>query len=187
MNSRHSFTNFPATLLFLSAFVCSCLFPASSRADDCASYRNAAELTNCSFYRSKKNGVPVYDGPDTTSSRLDTLALGEEVCYIGEENDFAILQWDKQQIIRGTAPAAPAATGAQKTPAEKRAYVRLVDLWEPRGSGGDKGDLIQRIKNYYYYGQYGGVPDDPLWLFRPMINTITGNPDNPTSDCPPAH
>ncbi len=112
-------------------------------------YRLRPELSNCSFYRSKKADVPVYLEADTASGVLDRLKLGEEVCYVGERAEYAILDWSKQGIIRGAA-----------APAKEQAYVRLVDLWPPREHRSSGWGLSD------WWGRYGGAMDDPLGGLR---------------------
>lgn len=144
------------------------------------------ELANCSLYRSKKERIPVYGERTTGAPVVDRLSLGEEVCYIGEDKEFAILDWSKQpllrryQVLKPLTPAQgerredPAAYGEPAgtaspalgdEPQANRAYVRLVDLWEPRYPRHIEPEswLSQLWSNFWS----GGVIDDPFASFRP--------------------
>ncbi|MFN8390962.1 MAG: hypothetical protein U0136_11795 [Bdellovibrionota bacterium] len=152
-------------LLFAPPLVCLLLSPPSATSEEppCIDYSARAELANCSYYRSKRAQVPVFQDAETRSPVIDRLALGEEVCWIGEQNGFAILDWDKQQVIRGE----------ELKPSGARAYVRLVELWEPRPRHENSRSVVDRLRDYYYYRQSGGVPEDPFWVARPLLSPFT--------------
>ena len=119
-------------------------------------YRSLPELSNCSFYRSKKREVPVYLESNTAAEVVGRLGLGEEVCYVGEVGAFVILDWSKQWRIRGgTAP-----DGAQP---HERGFVRLVDLWPPREQVGSP-SAGWGVTDWWM--RYGGTMDDPLGGLR---------------------
>lgn len=145
-------------------------------------HHSMPELATCSLYRSKKDGIPVYEKADTGSVIRGRLSLGEEVCYIGEQQGFAIIDWSKQPILRryvigGTKQpsepepepeALPASTAGPETadgPGRiDRAHVRLVDLWEPRYPRYvPPGSWLKSIWDTLWSG---GVPDDPYAPLR---------------------
>ena len=98
------------------------------------------------FYRVKRSGVPVYKEPDTASKVLAKLNIGEKVCYTGEENGYAIIMWH----------------GDQSTEPEEnldRAFVRLVELWQPENGPSASRGFFGWLKKFYYYIRSGGVPD----------------------------
>lgn len=135
--------------------------PRSANADDRRPYRSAPELQNCIFYRAKKSDVPVFQEPKTISAVIDRLSLGEEVCYVGEEAGFAILEWQKQSLIRG-----------KELPKEEvRAFARLADLWEPAEKTGSSSGILDELKAWYYYRQGGGVPEDPFGAIKPWADS----------------
>ncbi len=126
------------------------------------------EFANCTWFRSKKDDVPVYRRPDTTSEIEGRLNRGEKTCYIGEEAGFAVLQWDRQAALRG----------AELPKEERRAFARLVDLWPPHAMTKPVDD---KVKDAYRYRQAGGVTEDPLWMFRPFIDLFR-SPDPCAAD-----
>ncbi len=93
--------------------------------------------------------MPVYFESATTSGVLDRLKLGEEVCYVGERGEFAIIDWSKQNLIRGAA-----------TPEKEQAFARLVDLWPPRDTRSKGWGITD------WWMRYGGTMDDPLGGLR---------------------
>lgn len=117
------------------------------------------------LYRSKKHEVAVFEEPDRASRVLEYLSRGDEVCYVGERERFAIVEWT----------------------VEKQAYVRLVDLWpgplsdyakeklsksgKPMPNPTEYGlmGIIKRVKRYFTYMRSGGVPDNALDAYEPII------------------
>ena len=134
--------------------------PSSLRADEPAVDLSRPEFANCSWYRSKKEDVPVYIEPETTSEIEGRLKRSEKVCYIGEEHGFAILQWDRQAILRGEAPPKE----------DKRGFVRLVELWPPRK---DDVPMNDKVRDAYKFREAGGVTEDPLWMLRPFLDIFS--------------
>ena len=134
----------------------------------------------CSYYRSKKEKVPVYAEPDTTSKVVSRLKLGQEVCYLGEQSGFAIVDWREKNA--GLAPppetenkdedkpGAPAGGPAPEANAgimldQNLAYIRLVDLWPPRAGKSlstTRKSIGQRLSDFYTYIRSGGVPEEPV-------------------------
>lgn len=112
---------------------------------------------NCGglLYRAKREGVPVYAEPDTTSRVVHRLTLGERVCYVGEQKAFAILDWREYVPAEQTEP--------------RVAFARLVDLWAPNERRGGVVGFFNRVKGFLYYIINGGVPEDPLLPYRPLI------------------
>lgn len=144
---------FCASLLLL---LC-CLHAFSAQADELPD--SSGTLANCSFFRAKKNRIPVYSEAAASAEVLDYLRLGEKVCYIGEVESFAIVDWRKQYLIRKTA--------ASQVP--KRAFVRLVDLWEPARYQKEKGGLLATVIRFFSLRGAGVVPEDPFLPFREFL------------------
>ncbi len=135
---------YAAALIFFLATTCAAEEPAE------------IEYANCSWYRSKKDGVVVYAEAKADAQVIDKLAQGERVCGIGEQSGFVVLQWEKQALLRG----------GKKGP-ELRAFARTVDLWEPRDRAQKPG---QETKELMEYHKTGTAPDDPLWFLRPVLD-----------------
>ena len=63
------------------------------------------ELANCTVFRVKRDGVPVYVQPETSSAVLAKLPLGELVCQLGERclscesGPFSIVDWHRHDIL----------------------------------------------------------------------------------------
>lgn len=146
------------------------------------------QLVNCAFYRSKRDGVPVYRKADRSSRVLRKLELGEYICHIGARGEFAILDWTKQDLINKKSDAEEAVEAgiAEKTVEEEPAssdsdeidelaYVRLVDLWKDnrqRPSDLQPKDFISQAKEHL--NSIGGslAPDDVYGPLRPIIDVI---------------
>jgi hypothetical protein len=122
-----------------------------ARADDVSSQQDP--LAGCTPYRSKRADVPVYRKPDRTSAVLGKLALGETVCYVGEQDEFAIIDWQRQESLREVQSA------ELKT---ELAFIVLTDLWPPPERNTDLGD---RIKKLFKSVGSGGLPQD---IFSPL-------------------
>ncbi|MCB0321930.1 MAG: hypothetical protein KDD69_00100 [Bdellovibrionales bacterium] len=119
---------------------------------------DADSLANCSHYKSKRAGVPVYEQPATTSKVLAKLELGELVCYVGEQEAFAIIDWRKQDELNQREK--------QPRPEEPElAFVRLVDLWDGQRSNAPR-SYLEELRQFFHYIRYGGVPDDIWAPFR---------------------
>jgi hypothetical protein len=114
----------------------------------------------CAYYRAKAVDVPVYKKPDTTSQVVAKLSLGEMVCHIGEQGEFAILDWSYQEEINGRGKRGKGAKAVL-------VFARLADLWAPPSTM--PMDLVEQAKRYFYYMREGAVPDDILAPFYPLI------------------
>ena len=127
---------------------------------------------NCALYRAKREAVPIYAEASTSSQVLDHLSLGERVCHVGEQGDFAIVDWRQQDGIN---------RGRERSKKEykgERVFARLVDLWpaRDRSSKGIVDDTFRRMQDYYYYWRYGGVPDDVFGPVRPLVRPLDRGP-----------
>ena len=155
-----------------------------SKAEDSFDFENRPEkLGQCTglLYKSKKEGVPVYQEADTTSLVIAHLSLGEEVCYVGEKDEFAILHWEKNSA------------SANEKEKHTLAYARLVDLWAneryqklPQDETNQiprPRNFFQKIKSYYYYLRSGGVPEDGLVPYRPIIGPHGYSESSAGSQC----
>lgn len=114
-------------------------------------------------YRSKDDGVPVYDEPDTASRVVRKLALGDVVCRIGEQNGFAILSGTDSKLE----------------------FVRSAEIWtpDPRAEGVQEDrSILDRIRGYFQFIQSGGVPEDGLLPYRGIIGDYA--PDSAPSATP---
>lgn len=130
------------------------------------------QLMNCAFYRSKRDGVPVYEKADRSSPVLHKLALGEYVCHIGSRGTFAILDWRKQSLINKEEKSTQEKS---KEPLPELAYVRLVDLWKddrPRPSGAEDKDFFSQAKEHINSIGDSLAPDDIFGPLRPIIDII---------------
>jgi len=117
---------------------------------------HSSEFSNCSWYRAKRANVPVYAEPDRSGEIKSRLRLGENVCYIGEKKGFAILDWEKQALVRKEKQGAYSGEG----------FVRLTELSEHSRSTinlpGDEHTVQQTW-------ELGASPEDPLWILRPFL------------------
>lgn len=126
------------------------------------------------FARSKRNEVPVYPEPDVTQKVRRKLTQGEVVCVVGEVGEFLILD-------------SPKAQSQEKRPKKQDSmqasvgqFVRKTDLWESEeNSYGYQLSPIEKIKQYFKYLQSGGVPDDGLYIFRPLIDLLKTDDASP--------
>lgn len=149
------------TRLLLMVFVLAMLLVGTSVADSSRKQWVSADglkkrdECNGFLYRPKRNGVPVYDMPDTSGRVLKKLELGQRVCVVGERQDFVIIEWRVPK--EGETP---------KLDSDKStlAFARLVDLWPPRDRPTGSGEVgfFRRIKQYLYFMLHGGVPDTPI-------------------------
>ena len=106
------------------------------------------------FARSKRTDVPVYPEPDVTQKVGRRLEHGEVVCVVGEVGEFLILDSPKTQ--------------SQDSAGQ---FVRKTDLWESEeNSQGYQLSPAEKLKRFFKYLQSGGVPDDGLYIFRPLID-----------------
>lgn len=126
-------------------------------------------VNNCPglLYRSKKEGIPVYDSPDVTSKVLRKLELGEKVCRVGEMAQFQILRWT---------PHAKEEDGTVTKSAT--AFARSVDLWEARDMPGAKIGVIESATRFFKLLFSGGMAEDPLLPYRPIM-TPEQKPNQP--------
>jgi len=120
-------------------------------------------------YKSKDDHIPVYTSPDETSKVIGKLALGEKVCNVGEEKGFSIIIWptDYSQKTKKAK--------SEKVEKTNLAFVKVTDLWAPnlnKSSGGVEG-FFEDAKRYYYYIRSGGIPEDPLAPYRPIMNIFS--------------
>ncbi len=128
---------------------------------------------NCSgsIYRSKKKGMPVYEEFNLSSQVVYRLRLGEKVCYIGEREGFAILDWREFE---------ESSVAEKSSPAKELAYARLVDLWPPRTKQVAKssdppgliGAVFGKAREYFRRLRYGQPPSDALEPIRPALDAI---------------
>ena len=130
---------------------------------------------NCKglLYRSKKDGIPVYESPDVTSSVLRKLGLGEKVCRIGEMGQFQILRWDS--FIKHEDGEAIASSSA---------FARTVDLWEARDMPGRKHGMLESVTGFFKLLFSGGMAEDPLLPYRPLM-IPEKTPDLSIGSCSP--
>ena len=125
------------------------------------------------FTGRKRKGCRYNQDPDVTAQVITKLGLGERVCYVGENEQFAIVDWSLQHELNEARD--------QVASEEKVAYIRLVDLWTPSkgpGSaqkGGTKG-FVSWVKQYYHYVRSGGVPEDGLIPYRPVLDLFGVSP-----------
>jgi len=138
-------------------------------------------------YKAKKDDVPVYQEPKLTAKVVSRLKLGERVCYVGEEKDFAIVDWDAHQSVQNDGVVKSKPDDNKK---ERLVFVRTVDLWAPPNIKeqvvGGVLSLFEQAKSYMEYMRQGGVPEDPLMPYRPIMNLFQSNDSEPAekeSDC----
>ena len=137
----------------------------------CVTESSAEPKRDCLGFlaRSKRNEVPVYPEPDVTQKVKRRLTQGEVVCVVGEVGEFLILDSPKAQSQEK--PPSQASVGQ---------FVRKTDLWESEeNSYGYKLSPIEKIKQYVKYLQSGGVPDDGLYIFRPLIDLLKTDDASP--------
>ncbi len=158
----------------LLLFVSFCLLSSTASAEEQATSTTiqSAEteqeplLENCTRYKAKRADVPVYEEPEKSSRVVAKLLLGEEVCYVGEQNDFAIIDWRIQPQISPERKS--------KTKSSELVFIALSDLWAPA----DKGvDLEQSVRNIFESMGYGGQPDDIFGPVRAWLYRFTGGPE----------
>ena len=139
-----------------SLFVLTLTFVASATADS-----ETPGVKNCPgmLYRSKKEGIPVYDTPDLTAKVLRKLELGEKVCRIGEVGQFQILRWDSHSV-----------TQDDQQIESSNAYARTVDLGEAREAKGREG-MVESVTRFFKMLFSGGMSEDPLLPYRPVMNS----------------
>lgn len=126
-------------------------------------------------YRTKINEVVVYAEPDTSSRQLAVLELGQEVCYVGEEGDFAILHWEAAESKR--------ASDEENNLAFTRA-VNLRKSSQPKRSEGpdSPSDPFKHIRELVSYIASGGVPDDVLAPYGPIGRLFRNYPSSSDSE-----
>ncbi len=109
------------------------------------------------FYKAKKDDVPVFDRADATGKVPHRLSIGEKVCYIGEEKDFVIITKDEGKALF---------------------FVRRTDLWAPKREKNRFGmiGVVDWIKEQYNYMRHGGVPEDGLLPYRPVLDIVGEKP-----------
>jgi hypothetical protein len=111
---------------------------------------------NCKKYRAKTDNVPVYSRPSVSSARLKALKEGQEVCYIGEMDGFAIVDLRGPQGVD------------RRIKQDEVAYVKLFDLWEPEPKKQKKQGQRDQVQEFFNFWRQGGIPDDPIAPFRSL-------------------
>lgn len=125
-----------------------------------ASLQAAAQAPDvqCWPHKAKRDEVPVFDEPETTSAVIGRLKLGEQVCGVGEQQGFAVIDWSRQDSVNNR----PTMTKAEP----ELAFVRLVDLWPPAAEKTSaQHDFPGRVKEFFSYLRSGGMPEDVLGPF----------------------
>lgn len=112
----------------------------------------------CRAFRAKKHGVPVYREADRRSEVLGRLERSQSICGIAELKDFVRVQW----------------------PEVEQAYVRVVDVWPPKGEGMSKQFGPQE---WWKMRREGIVPDDPFAIVRQIFGI---SPDGSQAPAIPA-
>lgn len=131
----------------------------------------------CSYYRSKKEHIPVYAEADTTSVVVSKLKLGQEVCYIGEQGGFAIVDWRKK-ISKASDTPIEAKEKSTEVNDQNLVFVRLVDLWPPkagRSLSTREPTIGERVTDFYNYLRNGGVPENPVLPFNVPESPLNRN------------
>lgn len=148
------------------------LFPSSARAADQGSDEAKREkettaqgVETCTAYKAKRDEVPVYQSPTSTSKVIARLSLGEEVCYVGEQDGFAILDWEKSIEQSGRDKAAGKSF--------ELVFVLLTELWPPED---EEIGLEAHAKRVFENMGYGGQPEDVFAPLRELIYKFTGGP-----------
>ncbi len=130
------------------------LMPVGSLAEDDAAATCAGKL-----YRSKREGVPVFDEPATTGDVITRLKLGEKVCWIGERDNFAIIS---------------SGSGTER----RVHYIKTFDLWPPRDGSARHGSvgrettpqsLLESAKGHMRRILQGVPSEDPLAPYRDVL------------------
>lgn len=152
-------------LIVVGAIVFCLLVPVKVRGEDTINPEREV-ITQCagSLYRAKRDDVPVYEEPSLESSVLRRLKQSEQVCYLGEQGDFIIIQKKSNQ-------QSSEQSSGQDGDKSSVAFVRLVDVWEP-SQGQVRTSFLKKTRQYMNYVLHGGVPDDPLFLVRPLIESV---------------
>lgn len=123
------------------------------------------EEISCTLYSAKREAVPVYRSPDKSTEVLAKLSLGEELCYIGEQDGFAIIDWEKTFLRR------EAAFDEESQP--ELVFVSLTDLWPPMT---EVQSIEEHARRVFENMGYGGQPEDVFAPLRELIYKITGGP-----------
>ena len=128
----------------------------------------AVKSTGCEgqLYRAKRDGVPVFDEPNTTGTVTERLSVGERVCWVGERDNFAIIVAGPERQLR---------------------YVKLYDLWPPREKDGKHknsphsllGGAIDSAKGQMQRILQGIPAEDSLAPYRQVLQP---NPAPPPAD-----
>lgn len=163
-------------LVILALTLSLLLWPASALADETAGAKQVSRCTG-QLYRAKREGVPVYSETSKATQVIKKLKLGEKVCYVGEQNGFAILDWTREYgAADSTSVSAEDSNTITGNKKKQLAYARLTDLWEPRDKPVQPAvtqyglvGLWNKAKTYFNYMRYGAVPEDGLAPYRPII------------------
>lgn len=154
-------------------------------------------LINCVVYRTKRDSVPVYAGPEMSSRVITNLPRGELVCHIGEQcmscagGPYSIIDWRQQDRINHRAanlvkvpdrPASGADSGPEQQPANGQVpssdpaseivYVRSVDLLRNEAPRSAKRDVYSQAEEHLKNLGHGIVPEDIYGPFRPFIDVL---------------
>ena len=107
----------------------------------------------CKKYTAKHKSVQVYREPKEDAARVKVLKRGDEVCYIGEQGEFAIIELENE--LKKKDLLSPDDVG----------YVKLSHLWPPMSKGKKQ---KEHVKDFFKFWQDGGVADDPFAPFRSL-------------------
>lgn len=128
---------------------------------------------NGQWYKVKKDKTPVFEEPAQDSRVLVYLEEADRVCYVGEKNDFAIV--DRLSIPSKAQKEVDSLLSASKEDEEagnRFVYLRVSQLWATPTKKKDEGvakEVFSRLKGMYNDFRYGGVPEDGLLPYRPFI------------------
>jgi hypothetical protein len=167
------FTGVFVSVLLVAAGTCF----AQEKNSPLSSAQTPLDSSHCLRYRAKKDGVPVYNEPDLSSGFKRKLRIGEVVCYVGEKNNFAIVDGrfrDSEKTLE---------VAEKNAPIE---YVRLSYLWPPRsGPGSDTPDVKpsvgsrgkQQVFRPRVTAPAGSVPEDVFAPFRSFLGLSPSEPE----------
>jgi hypothetical protein len=115
------------------------------------------------FAQVRSSDAPVFAEPDLTSAVIGRLKTGEpnakEICYLGEQNRFAIIEWHKEATKDGE-PV-------------RLAYVQksALVIRRPQGAVRDR-SVLDRVRSFYYSIANGIPPDQVGGPLGPLMNTV---------------
>ena len=151
---KQIFENLKIAISCLLAFQI-CFFTRGLSAENSV-LKDKSDVRGCegAWYRIKRKRVPIYQEASSRARVIAYLSRGEKVCYIGEKERFSILDWNAGKEVNQSEPA-------------ELVFVRTSDIWSPN-SGRPQG-FFGRIKQYWHYFRSGGVPEDGLAPYGPLI------------------